>query len=177
MARIEKLAFSLIELLVVVAIISILTAILLPALVRSRKLAQGMPDVAKMKQLYEATIMYISDENDAYPITYNLVRPYTGSDAIFASEEDTERRPLKDGNRVSDPFYATFECPNITESSFKMSFGYLRNISPKDSVSQFQKDLSDSSVGLFADPWVGDESNFDGIPPFKIGLNCGLNIA
>jgi|GEM_PF-2027568 len=155
--------FSLVELLVVIVIVAILASLLLPALIRAKKIAEGVPDISNMKQLYEALIMYQSDENDQYPVTYNLVRPYTDSDAIFASKMDTGRIPFKDGKWCAVPFYwGEGGREDMQESDFKMSYGYLRNMFPDSSIGLFLKEVQKPNVGLFADPWAGDESN-DGI--------------
>jgi prepilin-type N-terminal cleavage/methylation domain-containing protein/prepilin-type processing-associated H-X9-DG protein len=56
--------FTLIEVLVVIAIIAILAAILLPVLDRSKATAQGAQCLNNHKQLVSAWIMYCHDNND-----------------------------------------------------------------------------------------------------------------
>jgi prepilin-type N-terminal cleavage/methylation domain-containing protein len=56
--------FTLVELLVVLAIIAILAALLLPALARSRAKAQGIACVNNHRQLTLAWFMYPLDNND-----------------------------------------------------------------------------------------------------------------
>jgi prepilin-type N-terminal cleavage/methylation domain-containing protein/prepilin-type processing-associated H-X9-DG protein len=63
-------AFSLVELLVVVAIIGILSSILLPALARAKARAQGVYCLNNTKQLALAWIVYADDQNGRLP--YNL---------------------------------------------------------------------------------------------------------
>jgi type II secretory pathway pseudopilin PulG len=60
-------AFTLIKLLVVIAIIGILAGLLLPALSRAKLKAQGVSRLNKMKQLQLAAIIYGSDAADALP--------------------------------------------------------------------------------------------------------------
>jgi prepilin-type N-terminal cleavage/methylation domain-containing protein len=60
-------AFSLMELLVVISIISILAALLLPALARGKGKAQGISCLNQGKQLMLAMTMYTSDYRDLFP--------------------------------------------------------------------------------------------------------------
>lgn len=57
--------FTLIELLIVIAIIAILAAMLLPALNQARERAKTANCTARMKQLASMTIMYVGDYNGA----------------------------------------------------------------------------------------------------------------
>jgi len=60
-------AFTLIELLLVIAIIAILAALLLPALAKSKAKAQGIACMNNMRQLTLAWIQYAYDDSDAIP--------------------------------------------------------------------------------------------------------------
>ena len=60
-------AFTLIELLVVMAVIAILAAILLPALAKSKQLAQGQACMSNGQQMIKAFHMYVADNNDWTP--------------------------------------------------------------------------------------------------------------
>lgn len=56
--------FTLIEVLVVVAIIALLVAILMPALKRVREHARMVLDLANMRELGNATVMYVQEHKD-----------------------------------------------------------------------------------------------------------------
>lgn len=64
-------AFTLIEVLVVVAILALLVAILLPSLQRARTQAKIGTDRANMKQISTAIGIYMAENNASMPIMYN----------------------------------------------------------------------------------------------------------
>lgn len=59
--------FTLIELLIVIAIIAILAALLLPALANARKTAQSIRCTSQLKQINAAYFLYVNDNNDFCP--------------------------------------------------------------------------------------------------------------
>ncbi|HCE43742.1 MAG TPA: hypothetical protein DET40_09345 [Lentisphaeria bacterium] len=68
--KMNRNKFTLIELLVVIAIIAILAAMLLPALKSAKDMAKLAACMSDRKQMGLATIMYIGDYNDYFPINY-----------------------------------------------------------------------------------------------------------
>ncbi len=74
------LAFSLIELLLVIAIIAILAALLLPALARSRLKAENVVCVSNLKQLGYGCCIFTLENNDFLPGPCSRgVMPYYGT--------------------------------------------------------------------------------------------------
>ncbi len=70
-------AFTLLELLVVIAIIAILAALLLPVLSKSKAKAKGIQCLSDLKQLTTAWMMYPGDYSDL--LVANTVGPNTNS--------------------------------------------------------------------------------------------------
>ena len=62
-------AFTLIELLVVIAIIAILAAILFPVFAQAKAAAKKASCLSNLKQIGTATILYLGDSDDTYPIS------------------------------------------------------------------------------------------------------------
>src|SRR5476651_1276768 len=79
-----KKAFTLIELLVVIAIIAILAAILFPVFAQAKLAAKKTNDLAQLKQLGLASLMYSNDVDDtamAFPYAATWSSPaYTNRD-------------------------------------------------------------------------------------------------
>ena len=60
--------FTLIELLVVISIVSLLIAILLPALAKARKSAESIQCAANMHTLSQGFMQYVNDADDYFPV-------------------------------------------------------------------------------------------------------------
>lgn len=66
-------AFSLVELLVVVAIVGVLSAMFLPALTQARSQGRRVVCMSNMRQIVTAVRAYLGDHRDAYPQTMETV--------------------------------------------------------------------------------------------------------
>jgi len=74
----KKSSFTLIELLIVISIISMLAAMLLPALTKARNRASQIFCTGNLKQCFTATCAYISDYNSYLPFGYDASGAYSG---------------------------------------------------------------------------------------------------
>lgn len=70
-ARRKSGAFTLIELLIVIAIVAILSSILLPALSKARETAKTASCASNLRQLYFAWINYVDDNRRTAPLYYD----------------------------------------------------------------------------------------------------------
>ena len=83
-------AFTLVELLIVIAIIAVLIAILLPALNKARASANQIACCSNLKQIGTAWLMYAQENHGMWPVLYD----YTNG--VITNEEDTaEHAPLE----------------------------------------------------------------------------------
>jgi prepilin-type N-terminal cleavage/methylation domain-containing protein/prepilin-type processing-associated H-X9-DG protein len=68
--RVKRRAFTLMELLVVVAIIAILASLLMPALTRGKQNAQRINCLSNLRQMAIAAQIYVDDQSGSYPVAY-----------------------------------------------------------------------------------------------------------
>jgi len=115
-------AFTLLELLVVIAIIAILAALLLPVLSKSKAKAQGDQCLNNMKQLTLGWIMYLGDNNDRLVPNWILAVPnWTSAPESWVTgneqklPEATNVACVQNGrlyNYIKSP--AVYRCPSLT---------------------------------------------------------------
>jgi prepilin-type N-terminal cleavage/methylation domain-containing protein/prepilin-type processing-associated H-X9-DG protein len=137
--KIRKICFSLIELLIVIAIISILAAMLLPALKLAKRQAESIRCASNLKQITQMASMYAGDYNEfiipiyqsasigkSWPLNLELLGY---SKNILKLRENTFAPPAAS----YDQFYAMMRTTSNFEDSRKidnMQFLYGTKTSP-----------------------------------------------
>jgi general secretion pathway protein G len=134
-------AFTLIELLIVIAIIAILAAMLFPVFVKAKAMAKQSVCLSNLKQQAAATILYATDNNDFFafacdpadknvpqiwtafpqwqaeipnmPMMVDALQPYTRNREVFHCPSDSGMSVLDDD----------FPLPLICQSSCFQTFG------------------------------------------------------
>lgn len=108
-------AFSLVELLLVMAVIAILASLLLPTIGMVRDSAQRVSCAARLRGLAEATLAYARDFNGRLP--RNGVRAETESRLDYDNWVNFEMFPLQRGNMSGTAVQALIDQGAITERS------------------------------------------------------------
>ncbi len=138
----NRKGFTLIELLVVIAIIAILAAILFPVFAKAREKARQTACASNLKQIATATLMYVQDYDESFPLFGAGNRfPTTISWAMAVSPYVKNRQ--------------VFRCPSDGRSGITCSYGNNYNLAPYNlSARMLGSVLRPSSIIL----WY--ESNF-----------------
>ena len=135
----KRQIFTLIELLIVIAIIAILAALLLPALNKARASAKSVSCAGNFSQLGKITALYLADYHDYFPYitlqaatfwnicTSSPIRDYinwksTGGSYIGGLDNNNSARELRTG---------PFLCPEVTDSDFNRVTEFGRDVNKK----------------------------------------------
>lgn len=119
-------AFTLIELLIVIAIIALLAAILFPAFSRARENARRSSCQSNQKQVLLGLTQYTQDYDERYPLTlfaspnqcwHQVIQPYIKTTKVFSCPSD------------KDPTIAG-TCGSTPVPIFPTSYGYNIKFSP-----------------------------------------------
>ncbi len=123
-------AFSLVELLVVIAVIAILAAMLLPAMARAKQKAGQINCISNLRQIGHALQMYLEDNNDFLPGPL-----WNGMQASYQSDS-TEEMLFYIGSA-----YLAVPAPSDGESrivNVAVCPGYLRAAPALSSISDME---------------------------------------
>ena len=150
----KSLNFTLIELLLVVAIIAILAGMLLPALQKARAMASRISCTGNLKQISTAMVTYYSDHDYWVPFDNYSESPYPWHTNLFVSGY------TKDGK--------IFICPSLSDCSNNESLrNSLRN---RKKASSYRSQFCDFFYNSFALGGHGIGGGASHCPEGKIGL-------
>jgi prepilin-type N-terminal cleavage/methylation domain-containing protein/prepilin-type processing-associated H-X9-DG protein len=115
-----RTAFTLIELLVVIAIIAILASFLLPALAGAKERARQAFCLNNQKQLGTGMMMYVDENNGAFPGWASQHHPFNDSDWIYwrtnaASFPQVDKSPIV--KTLAGTSSKLFRCPGDTDDT------------------------------------------------------------
>ena len=104
--------FTLIELLIVIAIIAILAAMLLPALNKARESARKIACLSQLKTMSSATLMYADNNREHIPcgLAYNKWNAVNMWWSVLIQTINS-KAPAKNNGQAMTGYYKIFVCP------------------------------------------------------------------
>lgn len=135
----KKIKFTLIELLIVIAIIAILASLLLPALKNARDMAKRIKCNSNLKQISSLFYFYLQDNNSYFPRYYQASAPQMWHQRLayqymdcgqFVSSSDMPK--IFSCDSATKPVYGWGENDWLTTKyvSYGYNYRYLGDVAP-----------------------------------------------
>lgn len=155
-------AFTLIELLVVISIVSLLIAILLPALGKARVSARSLKCLTGMRQIGVAQYMYLNDNKEAFPWAFDIGNSYkyqyTSVYAYYLSTKQVVQCPNARWHKYDKTYWQYSVNPAIMwrSGSSGRPNSHLKDIGRESEVIAFM----DGSLSSEANPYANSFGKF-----------------
>lgn len=159
--RTRKSAFSLTELLVVITIIAILSALLFAVFSGSKESAKMTVCTSNLRQMFLAFDLYAADwsgwENPAPKVSD--LQSYVSKDVMHCPSHIPHQYPQGYREKVGS-------FPPSSFISYPISYAYIRDFRPLDEAQYWNKVIQVPSIGLFACAFHGPVT-----PNYDLGLD------
>jgi prepilin-type N-terminal cleavage/methylation domain-containing protein len=157
-AQVTK-AFTLVEMLVVIAIILFLAALLMPALQRVKETAKMAKCISNMRQISMATFMYAADNDGFAPYEINTVV----ADGFFTQRSHNESDSTYDKDYPKNKWFAEYLPGGANGKMNSVAYcpkgGVLGDIGPNVSKAPFFNNSYGINPDLGEEWWITNGNN------------------
>ena len=145
----QRQGFTLVELLIVIAVIAVLAALLLPVLGKAKEQGRSTACLSNLRQIGVALQIYVHENNNRMPVMYDALLSTNGTPATNLATID-----LVLTNHLGSP--RILRCPSDDKELFEKtgssySWNFLLNGQPADQLKAFSIALESHEAPLVFD--------------------------